>query len=124
MFFLQTNTLHPGFSIDSVVFGYHQKSLQVLLLKLKSTEVWALPGGFLEAGRDVDDQAVQILRERTGLDKIFLQQFHLFGGVSRNTKDHVKSLLEKGIINKEHESWFKQRFLTIGYYALIDFSRI
>jgi 8-oxo-dGTP diphosphatase len=124
MSFVQTDSLHPGFSIDCVVFGYHQKSLQVLLLKLKSTEAWALPGGFLEKDRDVDEEAVQILRERTGLDKIFLQQFHLFGDVGRSSTDHIKNLLKKGIIKKEHEFWFKQRFLTIGYYALIDFSRI
>jgi ADP-ribose pyrophosphatase YjhB (NUDIX family) len=119
-----TDSLHPGFSIDCVVFGYHQRSLQVLLLKLKLMDAWALPGGFLERHRDVDDEAVRILRERTGLDKIFLQQFHLFGAVTRNSTDHVVSLLEKGVIDQALGSWFKQRFLTLGYYALVDFTEI
>lgn len=121
---MQIESLHPGFSIDCVVFGYHQRSLQVLLLKLKLLNAWALPGGFLEVEKCVDEEAVQILRERTGLDKIFLQQFHLFGEIDRNSTDHVKSLLENGTINQELGSWFKQRFLTLGYYALIDFSQI
>ena len=73
-----SNSLLPGISIDCVVFGFHENTLKVLLLKLKNTDKWALPGGFVELDTDMDRAAINILRGRTGLDRIFLKQFHFY----------------------------------------------
>ncbi|PIX07071.1 MAG: NUDIX hydrolase [Flavobacteriales bacterium CG_4_8_14_3_um_filter_35_10] len=115
-------TLHPGLSIDCVIFGFYQKEIKVLVLKLKNFEKWSLPGGFVDQTKDVDDEATNILKRRTGLKNVFLRQFHLFGDVKRNSDAHINALFNSKIIDNDSLIWFKQRFVTVGYYALIPFS--
>lgn len=115
---------HPGLSVDCVIFGFHESELKVLLLKLKGQELWALPGGFVEKKEDVDQAVVRVLRERTGLEDIFLQQFYFFGDVDRNTPGHTDKLISGGAIPADWRTWFDQRFVTVGYYALVEYSRV
>ena len=65
-------------SVDCVIFGFHNNELKVLLLKAAYAGKWALPGGFVLKEEHMESAAQRILNERTGLDKIFLQQFHVF----------------------------------------------
>lgn len=116
--------LHPGLSIDCVIFGFHENELKVLLLKLKNLNKWALPGGFVDLNKDVDAEAAEVLKQRTGLENIFLRQFYLFGDVSRNEADHVKKMTEQGVISPKNRAWFEQRFVTVGYYALVEYSKV
>ena len=62
-------------SIDCVVFGFHEGQLKVLVLKMKNECSWYLPGGFVLKNEPIDEAANRILKDRTGLDEIFLQQF-------------------------------------------------
>lgn len=121
---LEIDKLHPGLSVDCVIFGFHENELKVLLLKLKGLQRWALPGGFVRKDKDVDKEAVRVLKYRTGLDNIFLKQFHLFGDVKRNVPDHASSLVAKRVIPQELKAWFQQRFITVGYYALVEYSKV
>jgi 8-oxo-dGTP diphosphatase len=114
----------PGLSIDSVIFGFHQNTLKVLLMKLKNLDDWSLPGGFVNKDENLDDAAVRILNERTGLDKIFLHQFKAFGKVDRAPNDHAKQFLKHNKLDGNWEVWFNSRFITIGYYALVDFNKV
>lgn len=121
---LQADQLHPGFSIDCVIFGFHENELKILLLKLKNVEKWALPGGFVHKDKDVDTEAARVLKQRTGLEDIFLRQFHLFGDVDRNEPEHTGQMVANEIIPPELQGWFEQRFVTVGYYALVEYSRV
>lgn len=107
-------------SIDCVVFGFHEGQLKVLTLKMKNEDSWYLPGGFVLKDEPIEMAANRILKERTGLDEIFLQQFHVFGDPERSRphRDMYKDLLPP------EENWFSMRFLTIGYYALVDFVHV
>jgi len=87
-------------------------------------EEWALPGGFVQREEDIDKAAVRVLGERTGLDKIFLQQFHLFGAMDRNPKDSYKPLRERNFIPEEAYGFLESRFLSLGYYALVEYSEV
>lgn len=120
----RSDKLLPGLSVDCVIFGFHENELRVLLLKLHHLDKWALPGGFVEKDKDVDAEAVRVLKQRTGLDNIFLRQFHLFGNVDRNEEGHAKLLVENKIISPALQEWFEQRFVTVGYYALVEYSRV
>lgn len=115
---------YPGLSIDCVLFGFYKNELKVLLLRLKNLHKWALPGGFVSIDKDVDDEAASVLKSRTGLNNIFLRQFYLFGDVNRNEKGHASQLLRRGVISEDQKDWFEQRFITVGYYALIEYSKI
>src|ERR1700761_2029204 len=108
----------PHISIDCVVFGFHEGEMKVLVLRVKNEEAWYLPGGFMLKEEPIETAASRILKERTGLDKIFLQQFHVFGDPERS-KQHF-DMYKDMMAGKDN--WFTNRFLTIGYYALVDFA--
>ncbi len=103
----------PHVSVDCVIFGFHENQLKVLLLKWKGGQ-WCLPGGFVKHEESVDDSAVRTLEERTGLDHIYLRQFYTFGHPNR----------EKGKKIPDARSWVNKRFISIGYYALVEFSKV
>lgn len=115
---------HPGFSIDCVIFGFHENELKILLLKMHNIKKWAVPGGFVKIDEVVDNAATRILEERTGLKNIFLEQFHLFGNLERHDTSYVNTLVEDEVIPPTLEKWFRQRFVTVGYFALAEFSRV
>ena len=41
---VETNDFIKQLSIDCVIFGFHNKSLKVLMLKYFNMDIWALPG--------------------------------------------------------------------------------
>jgi len=107
----------PHISIDCVVFGFHEGLMKVLLSEARNEGEWYLPGGFMLKEEPIEMAANRILKERTGLDEIFLQQFKVFGDPERS-KEHFE--MYKDMLPAK-ENWFANRFLTIGYYALVDF---
>ena len=107
-------------SIDCVVFGFHEGQMKVLMLKSNNEEAWYLPGGFVRKEEPIEKAADRILQERTGIDKIFLQQFHVFGDPQR-TKFHNE--IYRDMLPQEG-NFFNQRFISIGYYALVDFMNV
>jgi 8-oxo-dGTP diphosphatase len=111
----------PSLSLDCVIFGFHENELKVLLLKMKSAQQWALPGGFIYRNEDIEAAAIRVLRERTGLHDIFLQQFQVFGDPARSDKKFHLELFKKEGIKLPKGHWILDRFLTVGYYALVDF---
>ena len=111
----------PGLSIDCVIFGFHDNQLKVLLIKTKYSDKWALPGCFVPVNEYIYEAAVTVLRGRTGLKGIFLRQFSTFGGARRCNVDFSNSILEFYGIPLEEGKWFASRFVTVGYYALVDF---
>jgi 8-oxo-dGTP diphosphatase len=121
-FFLNnSDNYQPGLSIDCVIFGFHDNQLKVLLIKTKYTDKWALPGGFVPIEEDIDQAAVSVLQRRTGLEGIFLRQFATFGNVNRNDKQFSDHILNFYNIPLEEGKWYTSRFITVGYYALVDF---
>ncbi len=103
-------------SVDSVIFGFHENELKVLLIRWKDGP-WCLPGGFVKKEESLNTSASRILEERTGLNDIFLQQFHVFGDANREKN-------KKDFNSKLKDSWIMDRFVTVGYYALVEYSKV
>ena len=105
----------PHLSIDCVVFGFNEATLKVLVVQMKEDILWALPGGYVLNTENLNEAANRILHERTGAANIYLQQFRVFSDLNRS----------EGFFEEfEDTIWHKQRFLSVGYYALVDFSKI
>ncbi len=114
----------PGISVDCTIFGFHENVLKVLLLKIKHSNKWALPGGFIYKDETIENAAYRVLQERTGVENIFLQQFNAFSDPNRSDITiHQNRYLEYGI-KMPKDNWLLQRFITIGFYALIDFTEV
>lgn len=118
-----TSIFIPQLSVDCVIFGFHDNQLKVLLLKMRGIELWALPGGYVEQDEDTDAAALHVLKDRTGLTDIYLEQFRVFGRANRSTGQHTRSILEENEILLPDSHWVFGRFVSIGYYALVDFSK-
>jgi ADP-ribose pyrophosphatase YjhB (NUDIX family) len=113
-----------GISVDCVILGFHENELKVLLLKVEQGNQWALPGGFIKKNEPIENAAYRVLQERTGVQNIFLQQFNVFGAPDRSDASiHQNRFLEYGI-KIPKDNWLLQRFITIGFYALIDYSQV
>jgi 8-oxo-dGTP diphosphatase len=112
--------LIPQLTLDCVILGFQKDQLRVLLLRWKGTQDWSLPGGPVGQTESVDEAAYRVLKERTGLDQIFLRQFHVFGEVERYDLAGVKDKLEHLIAP---DKWY-ERAVSIGYYALVDYSKV
>lgn len=110
-------------SVDCIIFGFHDNELKVLLLYAKYAGLWALPGGFILKEEHMDEAAKRILKERTGLDDIYMQQFHVFSAPDRSTKK-INQLFLKNVGISAEKSWMFDRFITVGYTALVDFSKV
>lgn len=105
----------PNLSIDCVVFGFHDAVLKVLVTKLKEKELWALPGGYVLKTENLKEAANRILFSRTGAENIFLQEFKVFSDLKRSD----------GIFDDFPDTlWNKQRFISVGFYALVDFHQV
>lgn len=113
----------PGLSIDCVIFGFQDNHLKVLLINTGYTEKWSLPGGFIPVNEDIDIAANSVLFTRTGLDNIFLRQFATFGSLKRNDDDHKNKVIKFYDIPPEKSKLYTKRFVTIGYYALVDVNK-
>ena len=101
----------PHISVDTVIFGFNGDQLKVLLLKMKFNQQWFLPGGYMKKEENLESAAIRILRERTQLDKIFLQEFAVFSELNRSEETF------KGFSD---DLWHKKRFISVGYYALVN----
>jgi hypothetical protein len=113
----------PSLSIDNVIFGFHEHGLKVLLLQWKGKKNWGLPGGYVYKDEEIDDAAARILKKRTGLKSLFLQQFHTFGSTRRQERV-LKDELELAGFTVTEQCWMLQRFVTIGYYALVEYGKV
>jgi len=105
----------PHISVDSVVFGFHENQLKVLLIKMTAAQLWLLPGGYVYKNEDLHDAAQRVLTERTGAQRVYLQEFGVFGALNRSEeffKDYDEGL------------WYKQRFISAGFYALVDYTAV
>lgn len=105
----------PHLSIDCVVFGFQDATLKVLVTKMKENNLWALPGGYVLKTENIKEAANRILQKRTGAEDIYLQQFRVFSDLNRS-----ESFFEEF----DNTIWNKQRFLSIGFYALVDYSQV
>ena len=121
---IDTRDFVEHISVDCVIFGFHHDILKVLLLKYHDLDLWSLPGGFVFNDEDLREAACRVLYERTHLSDIFLEQFHTFGRKNR-TENNVHQILLKNKNNDvPPDHWIFQRFITVGYCSLIDFSLV
>jgi 8-oxo-dGTP diphosphatase len=89
-------------SIDCVIFGFDENKLKVLLIRSdmkKFHSRWSLLGDLLSPNEDLDEAAYRILKQRTGMDDLFLEQVQAFGKVSRHPGGRVVTVAYYSLIN-------------------------
>ena len=121
---IQTDMFHPGVSVECVILCFHENKLKVLLNKFHTLRKWMLPGGFIHKNESVDNAAKRHLQSRTGIQNVYLKQFHLFGDTDRLNEAESKRILKGiNIPEKEHD-WFLRRFMSVGYFAFVKYDNV
>lgn len=110
-------------SIDCVIFGYDNNQLNVLLIEQekltdKHIPLSALPGDHIIEGEGLEDAARRVLKELTGIDKLYLKQFRAFGDPRRTKEPKDRIWLEN--IRKNPD----KQVITIGYYSLVRMEEV
>ncbi len=119
-------TYIPHVSIDCAIFGYHDHRLKILLSQLDGLKGLCLPGGYIKRTETLDEAASRIVAERTSLTGLYLQQYKTFGDPDRikwNEMD-MDELSKIPAFKKIRSSWLKDQTISIGYYAITDFSLV
>jgi len=76
-------------SVNSVIFGLAEGELKIALIERKNPpfmRMWAVPGGFMEGDETVEETALRELKEETGIEKVYLEQFHVFSKRGRDPR--------------------------------------
>ena len=97
---------HPAVTTDCVIFGFDGERLQVLLIERGIEPYkgrWAFPGGFLKMDETAEEGALRELKEETGLEGAYMEQFHTFSAPERDPRERV---------------------ITIAYYALVKIQEV
>ncbi len=119
---IDTKGFIPHLSVDCTIFGFHKEKLRVLLLKYHDLDLWSIPGGFVFHEEDLREAAARVLYERTHLHDLFLDQFHTFGRKNRTENNVHQILLENRGIKVDKSHWIFQRFISVAYCSLIDYT--
>ena len=79
----------------------------------------------------IDEAALRILADRTGIKNIYLEHFSVFGSAQRSTSYSVEQVLKvleksetRNVVDPTETDWLKRRFISIGYYALVDIHKV
>jgi 8-oxo-dGTP diphosphatase len=89
-------------SVDCVILGYENKELKVLLIESDLEEfkgLYSLLGDLVGPDEDLDTASYRVLKDRTGLDDVYLEQVLSFGNIDRHPSGRV---------------------VTTAYYSLLD----
>ncbi|WP_437395767.1 NUDIX hydrolase [Flagellimonas lutimaris] len=111
-------------SFDTVIFGFTGEELKILILEYQNSGMFALPGGYIRRDQNLLDAVKKGVMKRTGLKKIHLEQFHTFGKLNRSDPEPSKKIARGLGYELEEDNWVLDRFITIGYYSLIDYNQV
>jgi 8-oxo-dGTP diphosphatase len=89
-------------SVDCVIFGFDENKLKVLLIRSdlkKFQEKWSLLGDLVDPSEELDSAACRVLKQRTGLDNVYMEQVKTFGRVDRHPAGRVVTVAYYSLIN-------------------------
>jgi len=112
--------------VDNVIFGYHDKELKVLLQQPLPFDKWTVTGGYIKRTESIEEAADRIAFFRTGLKNLFLQQFRSFGSLSRSEDagKNAENISKLSGIEIPADHWIFDRFVSVGFYTLTEFSMV
>ena len=90
-------------SVDCIIFAYCEGKIQVLLQhRMIEPHIGELTllGGFVEEEESLDDAAIRVLKERTGMTNVYLEQVETFGAIDRDPGGRVFSTAYFALLNK------------------------
>ncbi len=92
-------------TVDCVIFGFEENELKVLLIR-SDLEMyknkWSLLGDFAKDNEELHDAAVRVLKQRTGMDDVYLEEVGTFSKPDRHPGGRVITIAYYSLINIRH----------------------
>ena len=92
-------------TVDCVIFGFDENKLKVLLIRSDLAmyeDKWSLLGDFAADKEELDDAAYRILKQRTGMDDVYLEQVRTFSRPNRHPGGRVITVAYCSLLNIQH----------------------
>ena len=91
-------------TVDIVILTIKDDSLQALLVKRNNEpfkDKWAIPGGYVRMSENLDEAAMRVLKEKTNVENIYLEQLYTFGDPLRHPISRVITCAYFALIRAE-----------------------
>ena len=92
---------HPAVTTDCVILGFDGSELQVLLIERGIEPFkgkWAFPGGFLNMDETAGEGALRELKEETGLENAYIEQFNTYSDPGRDPRERVITIAHYALV--------------------------
>lgn len=93
----------PSVATDVVLLTASEGALWVVAYRRDahpSVGTWALPGGFVRVGERLEQAARRILRDKTGIEGVFVEQLYTFGAPDRDPRGHIISVVYYALVDR------------------------
>ena len=91
-------------TVDTVILAIKNDALNVLLVKRDNEpfkDKWAIPGGYVRMSENLDEAAMRVLKEKTNVENIYLEQLYTFGDPLRHPVSRVITCAYFALIRSE-----------------------
>lgn len=91
-------------TVDTVILTIKSNALQVLLIKREKEPFigkWAIPGGYVRMSENLEQAAVRVLKEKTDVDNVYLEQLYTFGDPLRHPDSRVITCVYFALVRYE-----------------------
>src|SRR5687767_1049217 len=111
---LKYSTNRLAVAIDCVIFGFDGRELKLLLIHRgfePEKGKWSLMGGFVQPDENLEQAAVRILKQLTGLGGVYMEQLQAFGDPRRDPVERTISVVYFALIDiHEYEKQLSDDF--------------
>lgn len=113
----------PSVAVDVIIFTVADNDLKLLLVQRDHWPFegkWALPGGFIQMRESLDTAATRILRDKTGVEDVYLEQLYTFGDPDRDPRTRVITVAYFALVNMDEVEVGDDRAAWHSAYDLPD----
>ena len=124
-------------TVDTVILTIKNNALQALLIRRDREpfkDKWAIPGGYVRMSENIEQAAVRILKEKTDVDNVYLEQLYTFGDPLRHPDSRVITCVyfalvryeDVKVVESEDVAWYPIDDLpplAFDHKEIIDYTR-
>lgn len=124
-------------TVDTVILTIKNNALLALLIRRDREpfkDKWAIPGGYVRMSENLEQAAVRILKEKTDVDNVYLEQLYTFGDPLRHPDSRVITCVyfalvryeDVKVVESEDVAWYPIDDLpplAFDHKEIIDYTR-
>lgn len=92
-------------AVDCIIIGFRDNKLNILIARRPFEPLkggWSLMGGFVNKEETVQNAAIRVVNEFTGISDVYLEQVGAYGDLERDLGERVISIAYYALVNIEN----------------------